>query len=175
MADADEASEKNMIASIVKIRLFILYLFYFKPKEVILSLQKGFGPHVMLDLNQCNSKRLHSVELCFKLLDELPKHIGMTKITMPHVFPYKGLVPEDEGVTGTVIIAESHLSVHTFPLKAYAFIDIFSCKPFQTQFAIDYCVNLFESKDPDIHITYRGKDFPIGATTSENVKTLCHW
>ena len=111
-----------------------------------MSLQKGFGPHVMLDLNKCNSKLLQSVDLCFKLLDELPGHIGMTKITMPHVFPYQGLVPEDKGVTGTVIIAESHLSVHTFPLKEYAFIDIFSCKPFQTQFAIDYCIDLFESK-----------------------------
>jgi S-adenosylmethionine decarboxylase len=136
-----------------------------------LSLQKGFGPHVMLDLNRSNSKLLQSVELCFKLLDELPNHIGMTKITMPHVFPYKGLVPEDEGVTGSVIIAESHLSVHTFPMKSYAFIDIFSCKPFQTQFAIDYCVNLFESKDPDIHITYRGKDFPVGNIHNNASKT----
>lgn len=124
-----------------------------------MSHQKGFGPHLMLDLNQCNPECLNSIDLCFKLLNELPDHIGMTKITMPHVFPYEGLVPEDKGITGTVIIAESHLSIHTFPLKEYAFIDIFSCKPFQTQFAIDYCLNLFESKDPDIHITYRGKSF----------------
>lgn len=124
-----------------------------------MSHQKGFGPHLMLDLNQCNPECLNSIDHCFKLLNELPDHIGMTKITMPHVFPYEGLDPEDKGITGTVIIAESHLSIHTFPLKEYAFIDIFSCKPFQTQFAIDYCLNLFESKDPDIHITYRGKSF----------------
>ena len=97
-----------------------------------MSLQKGFGPHVMLDLNQCNQDHLSSVDRCFKLLDDLPNKIGMTKITMPHVFPYEGLVPEDKGITGVVIIAESHLSIHTFPLKSYAFIDIFSCKPFNT-------------------------------------------
>ena len=51
-------------------------------------------------------KIIQSVDLCFKLLDELPGHIGMTKITMPHVFPYQGLVPEDKGA-GTVIIAEA--------------------------------------------------------------------
>ena len=155
---------KNIQKKIVEICLFILYLFYFKPKECDLSHQNGFGPHVMLDLNQCSKESLGCINTCFKLLDELPNHIGMTKITMPYVFPYAGKVPEDRGITGTVIIAESHLSVHTFPLKAYAFIDIFSCKPFQTQAAIDYCIDLFESKDPDIHMTYRGKAFPKGAT-----------
>ena len=80
-----------------------------------MSHQKGFGPHLMLDLNLCDINRLNCIDTCFKLLNELPDHIGMTKITMPHVFPYHGLVPEDEGITGTVIIAESHLSVHTFP------------------------------------------------------------
>ena len=127
-----------------------------------MSHQKGFGPHLMLDLNLCDINRLNCINTCFKLLNELPDHIGMTKITMPHVFPYHGLVPEDEGITGTVIIAESHVSVHTFPKKAYAFIDVFSCKPFQTEFAIDYCVTLFGSKEPDIHLTYRGKNFPVG-------------
>ena len=127
-----------------------------------MSHQKGFGPHLMLDLNHCDVNKLNSIETCFKLLNELPDYIGMTKITMPHVFPYQGLIPEDEGITGTVIIAESHLSVHTFPKKLYAFIDVFSCKPFQTEFASDYCVNLFGSKDPEIHITYRGKNFPAG-------------
>ena len=138
-----------------------------------MSHQKGFGPHLMLDLNLCDINKLNSIKTCFKLLNELPDHIGMTKITMPHVFPYQGLVPEDEGITGTVIIAESHLSVHTFPKKSYAFIDVFSCKPFQTQFAIDYCVDLFGSKDPDIHLTFRGKSFPTGkqiVSATQNLK-----
>jgi S-adenosylmethionine decarboxylase len=124
-----------------------------------LSHQNGFGPHVMLDLNQCSPQALDCIDTCFKLLNELPEHIGMTKITTPYVFPYSGLVPEDRGITGMVIIAESHLSIHTFPLKSYAFIDIFSCKPFQTQFAIDFCIQLFKCKDPEIHITQRGKKF----------------
>lgn len=137
-----------------------------------MSHQKGFGPHLMLDLHQCEFQALNSIETCFKLLDELPDHIGMTKITMPHVFPYSGLIPEDKGITGCVIIAESHLSIHTFPLKSYAFIDIFSCKPFHSDFAIDYCVKLFGCKNPDVHLTYRGKDFPIGATTELVVDSM---
>jgi S-adenosylmethionine decarboxylase len=124
-----------------------------------LSLDHGFGPHVMLDLNECNTDLLSSIDGCFKLLDELPDYIGMTKITMPYVFPYEGLIPEDKGITGFVVIAESHVSIHTFPLKSYAFIDIFSCKPFQTELAINYCIDAFQCKSPDIHITNRGKAF----------------
>ena len=127
----------------------------------------GFGPHIMLDLHQCNSQLLSSIDLCFELLHSLPNQIGMTKITQPYVFPYEGLIREDKGITGMVIIAESHISVHTFPLKEYAFIDVFSCKPFNTDIAIQYCIDLFKCKQPDIQKTMRGKHFPVGSCMSQ--------
>ena len=125
-----------------------------------MSLKKGFGPHLMLDLNSCDFNLLNSLDSCFTLLNNLPDQIGMTKITQPYVFPYEGLVPEDAGITGMVIIAESHISVHTFPFKKYAFIDVFSCKPFDTNYAAKFCVDLFKSKDPKISVNYRGETFP---------------
>jgi S-adenosylmethionine decarboxylase len=137
-----------------------------------LSHLKGFGPHIMLDLNQCNVQKLSSIDVCFNLLNDLPDIIGMTKITQPHVFPYNGLVPDDAGITGVVIIAESHISVHTFPKKQYAFIDIFSCKPFNTDVAVQYCIELFQSQSPDVQMTFRGKEFPVGPSPLTNQKTL---
>ena len=59
-----------------------------------------FGPHLMLDLQQCNYEKLKSYDLVFNVLHDLPEKIGMTKITQPYVFPYSGLVPEDKGITG---------------------------------------------------------------------------
>lgn len=128
----------------------------------------GFGPHIMLDLNKCSRKALSSIDACFNLLNTLPDQIGMTKITQPYVFPYKGLVPEDTGITGIVIIAESHISLHTFSEKNYAFIDIFSCKPFNTQRAIDGCIDCFESKEPVVNITERGHSFPRRSVSLED-------
>ncbi len=95
----------------------------------------------------------------------------MTKITQPYVFPYSGLVPEDKGITGTVIIAESHISIHTFQEKDYCFVDVFSCKDFNVDFAAEYVVDAFESGDFDRHVVQRGKDFnrckqPVMATTA---------
>ena len=69
-------------------------------------------------------------------LDEYPARLGMTKITEPEVLEYHGPNPDDSGVSGFVIIAESHISVHTFPGRDYVNIDIFSCQSFDHEQAI---------------------------------------
>jgi S-adenosylmethionine decarboxylase len=120
----------------------------------------GYGPHLMLDLNDCDSAILDDLEACFRLLNELPEKIGMTKITQPYVFRYSGLVSEDEGITGVTIIAESHISLHTYPQKNFVFVDIFSCKPFDVEGARDYVVQFFQSKSPSVHVQERGAAFP---------------
>jgi S-adenosylmethionine decarboxylase len=120
----------------------------------------GYGPHLMFDLNDCNSAILDDLEACFRLLNELPEKIGMTKITQPYVFRYHGPVPEDEGITGVTIIAESHISLHTYPKKNFVFVDIFSCKPFDVEGARDHVVQFFQSKSPLVHIQERGTAFP---------------
>lgn len=121
---------------------------------------KGFGPHLMLDCQQCNYEKISSVDYVSRVLDELPTAIGMTKIIPPYVFPYSGLVPEDRGVTGMVIIAESHLTFHSFVEKDYFFFDIFSCKYFDVQPAIDYIVKAFEVGYYEKFHVMRGRHFP---------------
>lgn len=119
-----------------------------------------FGPHLTLDLNDCNPDKLSDFDLVFDVLNNLPEKIGMTKITQPYVFKYQGLVPEDKGITGFVVIAESHISIHTFQEKKYVFIDLFSCKPFDYTYAEQYLIQLFESRTPTVQILNRGHDFP---------------
>ena len=132
-----------------------------------MSHQNTFGPHLMLDLNQCNVSQLNSIDTCIHFLNKLPDLIGMTKLTQPYAFPYHGIEEDDQGITGTVIIAESHLSIHTFPLKEFAFIDIFSCRPFDTDVAKKFCVDLFESKKVTAHLIMRGKEFPQKRTIAD--------
>lgn len=122
--------------------------------------QDCFGPHLTLDLKNCNPEKLKDFDLVFDILNKLPEEIGMTKITQPYVFKYSGLVPEDKGITGFVVIAESHISIHTFEHKDYVFIDLFSCKPFNYKKAEEYLIKAFESKDPTVNVLMRGLDFP---------------
>ncbi|MBI4441120.1 adenosylmethionine decarboxylase [Candidatus Woesearchaeota archaeon] len=123
-------------------------------------MNKAFGPHLTLDLANCNPEKLNDLDFVFRLLNELPDRIGMTKITQPYVFRYSGLIPEDKGITGFVVIAESHISIHTFEKKDYVFIDIFSCKHFDYEYAKRYLIQAFQSKSPKTHIVMRGEDFP---------------
>ena len=71
--------------------------------------------HLVIDGHGCDAEQLSDQERVRRFLDEFPDRIGMTKIAVPAVHLYHGPVPEDWGVSGFVIIAESHISVHTFP------------------------------------------------------------
>ncbi len=125
----------------------------------------GFGPHLMLDCRQCHPGKIGDVAYVFEVLNTLPVQVGMTAITQPYVFPYAGLVPEDRGVTGMVVIAESHLSFHSFTEKDYFFFDLFSCKPFDVDAAVQFVLKAFDVKDWELHYTERGRHFPRGTPT----------
>ena len=93
--------------------------------------------HLVMDGYGADPKRLQDEALVHELLDEYPDAIGMTKISEPFVYRYDtGSVPTDWGVSGFVLIAESHISVHTFPDRGYLNVDIFSCKAFDSEAAV---------------------------------------
>lgn len=123
-------------------------------------MQNSFGPHVTIDLKGCPKEILSDYNLHFNYLKMLPELIEMTPITQPYVFPYSGLVPEDKGITGILIIAESHLSIHSFEEKGYSFVDIFSCKEFDVEKAIKITLDIFKPIDYEVNVVERGKDFP---------------
>ena len=54
------------------------------------KIEFGFGPQLVLDIRGCNKEKLADKDFIFKLLDELPGHIGMTKIQDPNVVYYPG-------------------------------------------------------------------------------------
>ncbi|MBX0312238.1 MAG: adenosylmethionine decarboxylase [Sulfurihydrogenibium sp.] len=138
----------------------------------------GFGPHLMVDGYNGNFETLASVEAIANFLDTLPAEIGMTKIMPPYVFKYDGGdKPEDWGISGFVIIAESHISIHTFPEKGYFSIDIFSCKDFDIPAAIEIIKSFFGTEDLEVQTTSRGTEFPrdigmAGAITASQRRRL---
>lgn len=124
------------------------------------TIESVFGPHLMMDCRQCDKEKINDLAYIFNFLNTLPDKIGMTKITQPHVFPYEGLIPEDRGITGAVIIAESHITFHSFVEKDYFFFDIFSCKPFDVDAVKQLVIDAFNVKDVEYHEAQRGRRFP---------------
>ena len=119
-----------------------------------------FGPHLMVDGYGCPREKLQDLSLVYKFLEECPDRIGMTKIMPPYVFRYEGVNPKDWGVSGVVLIAESHISIHTFVEKGYFSMDIFSCKDFDVEAAKAYVLNIFSATSCEINVLERGKEFP---------------
>ena len=126
-----------------------------------------FGLHVTIDASGCNKRKLASVTLVYDILNRLPDKIGMTKMTLPYVVKWMDKFANGtEGVSGFVMIAESHISIHTFTDQDYVFMDIFSCRGFDADRAVGYLTSAFESTKIEKHVLKRGVDFPKKAILS---------
>ncbi len=129
----------------------------------------GFGLHMTLDGYGCSSERLANLDAIYEFLEHCPDLINMTKIMPPYVFKYHGKVAEDWGVSGFVLIAESHISIHTFPDRSYLSLDIFSCKDFDYSQAVAYVTEAFGIARHELNLLDRGLEFPREVRTVERL------
>ncbi len=116
--------------------------------------------HLTIDGYGGDRELLSSESLMRSLLDRFPGDIGMTKISEPFVLRYVGEKPEDWGVSGFVIIAESHIAIHTFPDHGYVWADVFSCKEFEADGAMEIIVDAFGLQRVSERMLPRGLEYP---------------
>ena len=82
---------------------------------------KALGKHLLLELNGCDHKLLNDISFIKETMLAAAKESGATVLGESfHQF-------SPQGVSGVIIIAESHLTVHTWPEHGYAGADIFTC------------------------------------------------
>ena len=115
--------------------------------------------HLVIDGYRGDIMKMWEVERVREFLTDCPTDLGMTRITEPKVLEYNAPKPEDSGVSGFVIIAESHISIHTFPHRDYVNIDIFSCRPFDQQRALNHAKSLFDLKEVKTWVLERGLEW----------------
>ncbi|NOZ87011.1 MAG: polyamine aminopropyltransferase [Deltaproteobacteria bacterium] len=96
---------------------------------------KGLGTHVLLDLYGCDSSFLDDLDFLRKTSLEGVRLSGATIVGDY----FKKFQPQ--GVSGVVVIAESHLSFHTWPEFSYIALDYFTCGD---RIDIDATLNYFE-------------------------------
>ena len=82
---------------------------------------RTLGTHLLLEMNECDPALLDDVPLVKQVLLAAAEEAGVTVVgEVFHKF-------SPVGVTGIVCIAESHISIHTWPEHGYAAVDIFTC------------------------------------------------
>ena len=98
----------------------------------------ALGRHVLLELFDCDLDAINNLEAVKGALVEAAKRAQATIVDVVfHEFnPF--------GISGVVVIAESHLSIHTWPEYRYAAVDVFSCGDvLQPEIAVNYLVEQF--------------------------------
>ena len=82
---------------------------------------RALGTHLLLEMNECDPVLLDEMDLVKQVLLAAAEEAGATVVgEVFHKF-------SPVGVTGIVCIAESHISIHTWPEHRYAAVDIFTC------------------------------------------------
>jgi S-adenosylmethionine decarboxylase len=78
------------------------------------------GTHLIIDL--WHASHLDNIEAVETALRDSVEASGATLLKLDlHCFSPSG------GITGVAVLAESHISIHTWPERAYAAIDVFMC------------------------------------------------
>ncbi len=132
-----------------------------------------FGPHLIAEMQGCSRDSLMDEGLLREILTVLPDKMEMTRVTEPMVWKYSGLHEDDWGLSGIVIIAESHLAFHTFPDKNFMTVDIFSCKDFDTSFVMEYLSGLFNPTHWEEQLFQRGREFPKSIAKAGIITDSC--
>ena len=79
------------------------------------------GKHCILELYDCNPSKLNDETFLRNTITKAAKRAGATLLNLiTHRF-------EPQGVTGLALLAESHISIHTWPENGYAAVDVFTC------------------------------------------------
>ena len=90
------------------------------------------GAHVLADFWGCQFEKLDDAELLMNSLRQAAKSAKMT-ILGEESFKFS-----PQGFTGLLLLSESHISIHTYPERGYAAIDVYTCGGGMTQKAIDF-------------------------------------
>jgi S-adenosylmethionine decarboxylase proenzyme len=82
---------------------------------------EALGKHLLLELIDCDATLLNDIEYLRKVVSDIAGQIGATVIKDS----FYQFTPQ--GVSGVLIIAESHISIHTWPEYSFAAVDVFTC------------------------------------------------
>ena len=83
------------------------------------------GTEWLVDAHGCHAPTLRSRDALGRLFTRIVEELGLHPAGDPvwHVFPGPG------GITGVLLLNESHLACHTFPERGFAAFDLYCCRP----------------------------------------------
>ena len=111
---------------------------------------KTIGRHLIAEFYRCESGFLDDAERIQRLMLETAEIIGATVMGVS----FHRFTPQ--GVSGTVVISESHLSIHTWPEYGYVAVDIYTCGGLDPRPGFEYLRDRLGAESSRIQEILRG-------------------
>jgi len=92
-----------------------------QPQPTTPPITDAVGKHCILELYDCDRSRLDDEAFLRDTITTAARRAGATLL---HLITHRF---EPQGVTGLALLAESHISIHTWPESGYAAVDVFTC------------------------------------------------
>jgi S-adenosylmethionine decarboxylase len=108
------------------------------------------GRHVLAELYGCDDRLLDDLEAVSEHMRGAADAVGATVVGAA----FHRYAPQ--GVSGVLLIAESHLSVHTWPEAAYVAIDLFTCGGLDPRRGVRHLAQAFGATSVRMHEVVRG-------------------
>lgn len=109
------------------------------------------GVHLLIDAEDCPAGRLSNPSLVRDALVAVPDALSLTRVAPPQVNA------EGDVIAGVVLISESHVSIHALPREGRMLADIFSCRAFDTDAAVEALREIFGFESVHIDVVSRGE------------------
>jgi S-adenosylmethionine decarboxylase proenzyme len=109
------------------------------------------GKHIIMDASGCKPELLNDLDYLKKLLKEAAEKANATvlNVAFHHFTP--------QGVSGVVVISESHLSIHTWPEFGYAALDFYTCGGINPEAACEYVAETLGAEHVQTTMVARGE------------------
>ena len=106
--------------------------------------------HLLLELYRCDSEKLNDESFLRCTLNRAAK---LAKATVLNLISNKF---EPQGVTAIALLAESHISIHTWPESNYSAVDIFTCgQNMLPELASQYLIEAFKAEEHTLRVIVR--------------------
>ena len=122
------------------------------------------GRQIYLELYGCTAESMNDADFVLRTMEEAAEFSGAT-IVESFINQFN-----PQGLSGVVVIAESHIAIHTWPEYGYAAVDVFTCGDrVMPETAAQYMIEAFKPERTDQQVLDRGLPARIGVETVQAI------
>lgn len=129
---------------------------------------KPFGYLLTLDCYGCNSAMLDSLDHTYNYLITLVEKLGVSMQSLPNVIRTPRAFPDKAGLTGSVYLVESSITIHTLTIPKFISVDIYCCRELNQAVMKEITHQFYAPTEFETHFIPRGTKYPRIQDSSKN-------